>query len=258
MYFTDPIDLSSGRHCLKSCPLAGHLLDCPNAGCSTLVSTYNTVQQINRLGAFCVPTDSSLQSKFWSNPLIANKNLLVNSYDIILLSLLIGIGVGTLYLAFMSCIPKSLTKGVFILTFLALVAAGVMILVLPVQIFSNNLYNIIFASLLLVAGLLFLIYFFCYRREIEVASIFLQHANNCLKDTPAIYGYLPLFLLFCFGLLVLCCWQYIAFGTMNGTELRPGDLYYTSKQSLPLEILNFIELIWGLQFLKDASTTRCI
>jgi len=50
----------------------------------------------------------------------------------------------------------------------------------------------------------------------------------------------------------LCIWQYIAFGTTNQPTLNPGDLYYISKQNIFLQVLNAIEFVWGIQFLRDA------
>ena len=79
------------------------------------------------------------------------------------------------------------------------------------------------------------------------------HANNFLKETPLVLGYIPLFLLLTAGLVVLFIWQYIAFGTFHEPYLnRKEDLYYSSGTSWVLQILNIIEFVWGLQFLRDA------
>lgn len=67
-------------------------------------------------------------------------------------------------------------------------------------------------------------------------------------------AYIALFMLLSLGLVVLFVWQYIAFGTSSPPYLRTGDLYFTSGQNMFLQVLNVIEFIWGIQFLRDACT----
>ena len=66
------------------------------------------------------------------------------------------------------------------------------------------------------------------------------------------FAYILLFLALTFGLIVLIIWQYVAFGTQYEPELREGDLLRSSSHNIALQIFNVIELIWGLQFLRDA------
>lgn len=79
----------------------------------------------------------------------------------------------------------------------------------------------------------------------------MQNANQILKERFLNFFYIPVFLILSFGLVVLCVWQYIAFGTINSPYLFAGDLYYTSGQNMFLQILNVIEFVWGIQFLRD-------
>lgn len=78
------------------------------------------------------------------------------------------------------------------------------------------------------------------------------YANTCLKETPAVYAYIPLFMIFNFGLFVLCVWQYVAFGTTKEPTYQAGNVYFSSQQNYFLQVLNAIEFIWGFQFLRDA------
>lgn len=80
----------------------------------------------------------------------------------------------------------------------------------------------------------------------------MQHGNTFLKSDPMVFAYIPLFLFLTAGLIVLIVWQYIAFGTAYETWLRPGDIFRSSSHNIPLQIFNALELIWGLQFLRDA------
>jgi len=54
------------------------------------------------------------------------------------------------------------------------------------------------------------------------------------------------------GFLVLIGWQFIAFGTANYPTFERSNIYYHSGHNIVLQVLNVIELIWGMQFLRDA------
>ena len=54
------------------------------------------------------------------------------------------------------------------------------------------------------------------------------------------------------GFLVLIAWQFIAFGTANYPTFERGNIYYHSGHNIFLQVLNVIELIWGMQFLRDS------
>lgn len=68
----------------------------------------------------------------------------------------------------------------------------------------------------------------------------MSYSNRFLKETPQMLAYIALFLVLSAGLVTLCIWQYIAFGTINPPYLNKGDLYFTSGQNIFLQILNLI------------------
>lgn len=82
----------------------------------------------------------------------------------------------------------------------------------------------------------------------------MEHSNNFLKNDVRVFFYIPVFLLLTLGLIVLIVWQYISFGATNKTYLQENEIYRSSSHNIILQILNAIELIWGLQFLRDACT----
>jgi len=74
IHFQNINDLTTGKNCLSVCPNIGDKLQCSmQHPCPGLVSSYNTSQIMNELGGFCLPTDSSLEDKFWQSPVIADK-----------------------------------------------------------------------------------------------------------------------------------------------------------------------------------------
>lgn len=86
----------------------------------------------------------------------------------------------------------------------------------------------------------------------------MYYSNVFLKENLIIFAYIALFLLLSAGLVVLCIWQYIAFGTWQTPYLNPGDLFYSSGNNMFFQVLNAIEFIWGIQFLKDSCISMII
>ena len=255
IYFQNINDLSSQKHCLKQCPTAGAPLRCSDSyPCPGLMSSYDSVEVINALGGFCDPRDEDAKQKLWENHILADKASLLGGYDSILISLAIGVCVGIIYLIAMVSLPRMMTYTVFILAFASLLTAAIILIAQPIKLLSTqtNTWNIILGIFLIMVAVCLLIFFFCYQQEIELGSIFMFYANVFLKENIIIFAYIPLYMVLSFGLVVLCVWQFIAFGSYNGPHINPGDLYYSSGQSMFLQVLNAIEFIWGLQFLRDS------
>lgn len=226
VYFSNPNDLTSGRYCVSSCPGQGESLQCSEANanaCSAFgPSQYPTVGTVNRLGAFCNPVDEKLAENLWSQPQLSVKNSILNSLDLIMLSLLFGFCLGVIYMVLVACCPKIISKLVFVAVFIALLIAGIFVLAKPVRLFTPNIWNILLGVALIIAALVFLIYLACHSRELTASGIFLDNANKFLAADPLVFGYIPLFIILTFGLIVLIVWQYIAFGTVNQTYRTEG------------------------------------
>jgi hypothetical protein len=151
-----------------------------------------------------------------------------------------------------------MVRVVFIGVFILLLFAGIYILARPVNFFYPKIWNILLGVVLIITALVFLVYMGCNNRELTLSGIFMKHGNTFLKTDILVWLYIPLFLILTFGLIVLIIWQYIAFGTAYPTTYNQGDLYRSSSHCIILQILNAIELIWGLQFLRDSCNDRII
>lgn len=68
------------------------------------------------------------------------------------------------------------------------------------------------------------------------------------------FAYIPLFMVVSFGLVVLCAWQYIAIGSANTPTWSAPQVYKHIQYSIVLQILNLIEFVWGIQFIRDTCT----
>ena len=257
MFFDNPLDTPQGRYCLKACPKAEEIIQCQSnatsgANCRLRTSSYDTKAEINKIGAFCSPTDQSARLELFSQSEMGNKMSLTHGYDIIRFSLLTGFLVGLLYLAIMGCFPKWATLLSFGCAFFVLLTAGLYIFLQPVHLFDWDGWTTILAVILILVGIAYVLYMVFYRKEIELASIFIEHSNNYLKESYFVYLYIPFFLFLTIGFLILIGWQFIAFGTANYPTFDRSGVYYRSEHCIFLQVLNVIQLIWGLQFLRDA------
>lgn len=70
-----------------------------------------------------------------------------------------------------------------------------------------------------------------------------------------LFVYLPVFIVLSFGLVVLCIWQFVAIGSANAPYWNPSLVYQQIKYSVVLMVLNVIEFIWGIQFVRDSCTS---
>lgn len=64
--------------------------------------------------------------------------------------------------------------------------------------------------------------------------------------------YIPIFILLTIGLIVLCLFQYLAYSSSSDPKPQDDNIYLHIWANPVLTILNIIEFIWGMQFLKDS------
>lgn len=121
------------RTCVGLCPTGSEVeIQCrtnskvPN--CQS-VNIYQTTQQFERLGGFCLPTDDAAREKLIENANLGEKWNFLNTYDVIRICLLIALGVGIIWMILVQIIPKIMAIGAVLLGSLTLLAAGILILV---------------------------------------------------------------------------------------------------------------------------------
>ena len=177
-----------------------------------------------------------------------------------LIALAIGVGVGLLYLVLFILLPKIMSYLVFVLCALTLIVAAILLLVQPIKLmaFEGNTWNIIIAIALIILAIFIFAYIFCQKQELELASIFLTYANLFLKENAILFLYIPLFIVLSFGLVVLIIWQFIAFTSINAPTWDAANLFRSITPNLFLVVLNFIEFVWGIQFIRDCRNHKTI
>ena len=170
-----------------------------------------------------------------------------------LIALGISACIGLLYMVIFIIIPKVMTYAAFVLAAIVLLVAGILLIVQPLKLlaFQGNSSNIIIGIILILVAIFLVVLLFCQQEEIELASIFLTYANMFLKENAFLFGYIPLFMVMSFGLFVLCAWQFIAFGSKNEPSWSSDRVFMQIDQNEFLQVLNGIEFVWGIQFIRD-------
>ena len=163
----------------------------------------------------------------------------IHVWNITLVGLLISALVGLVYMIIFIIIPDKMAFASFILAGIVLLAAGILLIVQPVKLlaFYNNAWNIIIGVIMILLAIALVIFLFCQKQEIELGGIFLRYANNFLKDTPVLFVLIPVFMISSFGLVVLCVWQFIAFGSANTPTWTSSQVYKHIHTSIVLQIL---------------------
>lgn len=179
------------------------------------------------MGGICDPIDESIRDTFWKNAQLNNKLSRVHGWEVSLIALVIGACVGLLYMVIFIIIPKVMTSAVFVLSALTLLVAGILLIIQPLKLlaFDGNAWNIIIGVVLIILAIIQLVFLFCQSREIELASIFMFYANIFLKENWVLFLYIPLFMVCSFGLVVLCVWQFIAFGSIGEPTWQQSNAY---------------------------------
>ena len=164
MYFKEPTNPTSGRYCLKQCPLNGQTIQCAiggKANCAVLQSSYDTVIEINDIGAYCAPQDQDIRGQLFNSPQLGNKLALTKSYDIIRFTFLFGSLCGLLYLVFVSLASSLITHAAYVLAAIVLIASALYLLIKPVLIDANYVYTVILALILIAIAIAHIVYLMC-------------------------------------------------------------------------------------------------
>lgn len=87
-----------------------------------------------------------------------------------------------------------------------------------------------------------------YRHALRLQGIFLDYSRRFLAEKVGVFAYIPVFMLLTLGLFALFLFQHAGFSSKRHTSSN----FFNFGNPGILGWLNIIELLWGLQFLRDA------
>jgi hypothetical protein len=76
----------------------------------------------------------------------------------------------------------------------------------------------------------------------------LEYSNRFLSENAHTFAYIPVFIIFHIGLVALILWQHACFSSF----FQGSSTFWKLNSSGFWDILNILEYLWGLQFLRDA------
>jgi MFS family permease len=164
---------------------------------------------------------------------------------------------GLLWMILVQCIPRIIST---VVTVLAIIAIGFLgIIVISGRISKLSSWVCVVLGLILLGIAVMFACFLCfYRLRNKLINIFLDWSTHFLKDHMLYYLYPFIFIALTVGLIVLCMFQHLAYLSNADPTHQDGDIYLNLSTNTPLFILNLIEFVWGLQFLKDSCKFTAI
>lgn len=154
----------------------------------------------------------------------------------------------------MQCFPRAMTAVVTIFSIISLAAMGVILLIDRSENVST-IAKLIIAIFLLVLAVLFSFFLCFFRRRNRLTGVFIDWGTRLAKQRLTYYLFTILFIVFTAGLIVLCLFQHLAFLSHSEPEPSSNDIFLKLTPNVALFVLNVVEFIWGLQFLKDACNS---
>ena len=146
------------------------------------------------------------------------------------------------------CLPRHMPIITFILAAILLVFFGVFALATTVVSKSLGGWTIPIAVILFILALILIVMLCLYSNEIKFQGYMLEYATRFLNQNPQVFLYIPVFLLLHIGLAALIIWQHSCFSS----TFQNSHNFWNFSSSGFWDILNVLEYIWGLQFLRDA------
>ena len=254
-WYNDRNYLTTQRVCVSVCPTGdGSPLLCrvnSKVPSCDLAHTYPSDVNFGRLGGFCAPTDVQAQNRLMETANLNSKWNFLNIYDCIRISLLVALGLGVLWMLVVQCIPRVVALVVTVLAILSLLAMGIFVLIGNISNISNTV-KIILGVILIGLAVLFSFFLCFYRRRNKLIGIFLDWSTRFMRDHIVYFFYPFIFICLTAGLVILCLFQHLAYLSKSQPQQEQGDIYLKLSYNIPLFVLNIIEFIWGLQFLKDS------
>lgn len=206
----------------------------------------------------CLPENDELRAQYLSNPKLSGPFDYSNFKQTLIWSALTALGLGLLWTLISFCFPRLAPIIAHVLGALVLITLGILVLVLWDRYYinlssfwSNNTGLKIFFAVLCFLLAIILIAMLCWwNNERKFQGLMLDYGKRFLSERPISFFYIPVFILFAIGLIALIVWQHCCFSSVFASN----NNFFNFNNSGFWEILNILELIWGLRFLRDACT----
>lgn len=156
---------------------------------------------------------------------------------------------GLLRMTLTHCMPRLVPIFTFVLAVLFLLAFAIFTFATStVSALLGGLWSIIFGVFLILLAIVLLIMLCMYSNEVKFQGYMLEYSVKFLNQNPHAFVYIPVFFLFHVGLVALILWQHSCYSSYY---MGSGNFWKLTSSGF-LDILNILEYLWGLQFLRDS------
>lgn len=206
-------------------------------------------------GQICLPKDEKLRDQYTANSKFTRGIDFDGVKKTLFYTFIIAVGLGLFRMTLTHCLPRYSPV-------IAFVVAIILILVFAILSFATSLvssllgglWSIIFGILLILLALILVFMLCMYSNEIKFQGYMLEYAVKFLNQNPHTFVYIPVFILLHAGLVALILWQHSCFSSYF---MGSANFWKLSSSGI-LDILNILEYIWGLQFLRDSCNNFVI
>lgn len=163
--------------------------------------------------------------------------------------MIFSIGLSILYVIMVQCFPKAMNRAIPILALLLILAVGICMFTYPQGSGRTPI-----AVLLIIAFILIAVGIFRNRNAVTINGVFLEQAAHMLrKDRCGAFLYIPLFIAFLTGFILIIIMEFRSYWTGDRLDFDKNEsIFWEFKGTSPIVLSCFllIQAIWGLSFLK--------
>ena len=165
------------RVCVSICPSAGagQLICRPNSVVTTcnINSIYSSQVTLARLGGVCTPTNLSAEQVLIKTTNLQSKQNFIYIFDSIKISLLVGLGLGILWVICVQCFPRGMAAAVTVFAILTLGTLGIMALAGKIN-GTLPVVTLLLGFILVGIAILFACFLCFYRLRNKLVPVFLD------------------------------------------------------------------------------------
>ena len=172
------------RVCVSICPTSGasQLICRPNSVVTScnINPIYPSQVTMARLGGVCTPTNISAEQVLIQTTNLQSKQNFLYIFDSIKISLLVGLGLGILWVLFVQCLPRGIAGVVTVLAILTMGALGIMALAGKIN-GTLPVVTLLVGFVLIGIAILFACFLCFYQRRNKLVLIFLDWSAKFFK-----------------------------------------------------------------------------
>jgi hypothetical protein len=179
----------------------------------------------------------------------------VAAYRSIGISFLSALAFGIIGVIGFATLPRAMSYFSVVFGGIGCIVAAIFLLIADSALLSGYKIAVTLFSIILgFVGVLLLYSSIWRQKDIKLTIDFLTEGSQCFWEFPSLGLISFVFVVLLLGLTALCGFQVLAYWSSSDMQLNQSSVYYRPNGGFAvlMTVLNVIEFIWGLSFLKEA------